>query len=168
MGIANAQRALQYIRVITEFISQPEYKNLVAMFCIMNEPLQSTIGKDALISLCVDLACFNHATKNPFLIIIFFPSSYIEAHNMIRSITGVGEGNGPFIAIGDGFAGVSSWADFLPGSDRIALDTHPYFAFSKDPATDPIDTGTGVNAGGKWPAAACTRWATNMNNRYVQ
>jgi len=38
MGFANAQRALEYIRVFTEFISQPQYSNVVPMFGIMNEP----------------------------------------------------------------------------------------------------------------------------------
>lgn len=40
---------------------------------------------------------------------------------MIRSITGVGEGHGPFMAIHDGFRGLSSWGGFLPGSDRIIM-----------------------------------------------
>jgi len=74
---------------------------------------------------------------------------------MIRGITGIGEGKGPYISIHDGFVGLSSWASFPPGSDRIALDTHPYFAFGNSPATDPIDTGTGPGAGGVWPADAC-------------
>ncbi len=42
---------------------------------------------------------------------------------MIRGIGGVGEGNGPFISIHDGFQGLPDWAGFLSGSDRIALDT---------------------------------------------
>lgn len=37
MGLANAQRMLDYIRVIAEFISQPEYANVVGMFGIVNE-----------------------------------------------------------------------------------------------------------------------------------
>jgi hypothetical protein len=37
MGYANAQRMLDYIRVIVEFISQPQYKDLVPMFGIVNE-----------------------------------------------------------------------------------------------------------------------------------
>ena len=53
MGLANAQRALNYIRIFTEFFAQPEYSNLIGIFGIMNEPLQSEIGKDALTSLCV-------------------------------------------------------------------------------------------------------------------
>lgn len=71
MGIANAQRALYYIRILTEFISQPEYRNLIPIFGIVNEPLLGIIGQDQLTSF------------------------YLEAHNMIRSITGYGAGNGP-------------------------------------------------------------------------
>ena len=82
----------------------------------------------------------------------------------MRSITGLGAGNGPFISIHDGFAGLASWANFLPGSDRIALDTHPYFSFGGEPATDPIDTGTGANAGGVWPKLACQRFS-GVNDR---
>ena len=49
---------------------------------------------------------------------------------MIRNITGIGEGNGPFIAFHDGFGGLARWAGFLEGADRIAIDQHPYFAFT--------------------------------------
>ena len=48
MGVANAQRALDYIRVIAEFISQPEYKDVVAMFGVTNEPLAPTFGQENL------------------------------------------------------------------------------------------------------------------------
>lgn len=44
MGMANAQRTLNYIRIFTEFFSQPEYRDVVAMFSIMNEPGMTTIG----------------------------------------------------------------------------------------------------------------------------
>jgi hypothetical protein len=37
MGVANAQRALDYIRIIAEFISQPEYRDVVQLFGVMNE-----------------------------------------------------------------------------------------------------------------------------------
>lgn len=40
---------------------------------------------------------------------------------MIRGITGLGEGQGPFIFIHDGFGGVTNWGGFLEGSDRIGL-----------------------------------------------
>jgi aryl-phospho-beta-D-glucosidase BglC (GH1 family) len=38
MGLANAQRGLGYIRYITEFITQPQYSNLIPIFGIINEP----------------------------------------------------------------------------------------------------------------------------------
>ncbi|KAE9406818.1 glycoside hydrolase [Gymnopus androsaceus JB14] len=139
MGIANAQRMLNYIRIITEFITQEEYLPVVPVFGIINEPLLTTIGQD-------QLSAF-----------------YLEAHDMIRGITGLGEGHGPFISIHDGFIGVDSWADFLPGSDRIMLDTHPYFAFDGGSNDSPIATGTGTDAGGVWPSQACNAWGPSMN-----
>jgi glucan 1,3-beta-glucosidase len=51
MGIANAQRTLDYIRIITEFISQPEYRNVVPLFGIVNEALVGTIGQDEMTDL---------------------------------------------------------------------------------------------------------------------
>ncbi|PCH35792.1 glycoside hydrolase family 5 protein [Wolfiporia cocos MD-104 SS10] len=144
MGVANAERALEYIRVIAEFISQSEYQPVVPIFSIVNEPLLTTIGKDTLTTF------------------------YLRAHDMIRNITGIGEGHGPYIAIHDGFEGVASWAGFLQGSDRIALDTHPYFAFDNQPNTEPANvTATGSNNssvyGGQWPKMACQSWGASMN-----
>jgi glucan 1,3-beta-glucosidase len=49
---------------------------------------------------------------------------------MIRSITGTGAGNGPMITLHDGFQPQNSWVGFLPGADRLALDTHNYLCFS--------------------------------------
>jgi len=51
MGIANAQRALYYIRVFTEFFSQPEYRNVVQIFGIINEALEGRIGESQMKSL---------------------------------------------------------------------------------------------------------------------
>ena len=44
MGYANAERSLSYIRIIAEFISQPQYSNVVAMFGITNEPQGVQVG----------------------------------------------------------------------------------------------------------------------------
>lgn len=84
---------------------------------------------------------------------------------MIRDITGVGKG--PYIAIGDGFDGLANWAGFMEGSDRIVMDTHPYFAFGESPNTDPIATGTGDGAGGRYPAQACSVWGPEMRSTFV-
>ncbi|KAI0343529.1 glycoside hydrolase [Trametopsis cervina] len=144
MGYANAQRTLDYIRTLTEFISQPQYVDVVPMFSIMNEPLVDTIGQDQVTSF------------------------YLQAHAIIRSITGIGAGKGPIMTIHDGFRSLSSWVDRLSGSDRIALDNHPYFAFDGQPNTSPIDVpavgGDGTMLGGVWPKQACGAWATNLNN----
>ncbi|QRW00896.1 Cellulase (glycosyl hydrolase family 5 protein) [Ceratobasidium sp. AG-Ba] len=87
MGIANAQRSLNHIRIFTEFISQPQYKDVVPLFGIVNEALINTIGVDVV------------------------RSFYLEAHNMVRNITGY-------------------------GSDRVALDSHPYFSFVDQDLSD--------------------------------
>lgn len=163
MGIANAQRALNYIRIFGEFFAQPEYSNLVGIFGIMNEPLQSTIGKDALTSLWVLRPSYPNsliiAANNP-------PCSYIQAHNILREITGIGKGF--YISIGDGFAGIATWAGYLPNSDRIILDSHPYFAFDGNANDQPIsDTGPDGRPGGVWPAQACTAWSSQLLTRYV-
>ncbi|KAJ7355225.1 glycoside hydrolase [Mycena albidolilacea] len=145
MGIANAQRTLDYIRIIAEFVSQPEWRDVVQMFGIVNEARVLKIGRD-------QLSAF-----------------YLEAHTMIRAITGLGAGNGPFISIHDGFDSVSSWAGFLPGSDRIIMDTHPYFAFSGNPQNAPIATSEDPDdAGGQWPRLACSSWASSLNNSRSQ
>jgi len=54
----------------------------------------------------------------------------------------------------------------MTGADRIAIDTHPYFAFGAQ--ADPIDTGTGAGAGGVWPATACSNWAAGFNTRWAR
>lgn len=83
----------------------------------------------------------------PHLRLISPPScSYLEAQTIIRAITSLDAGNGPYINIHDGF---HTWARFLPGSDRVVLDTHPYFAFNQDPEDVPI---------AQWPAQACRAW----------
>ncbi|THH27838.1 hypothetical protein EUX98_g6353 [Antrodiella citrinella] len=147
MGVANAQRMLDYIRIYTEFVSQPEYQHVVPVFGIINEALVSTIGKD-------QMSAF-----------------YFQAHNMIRSITGVGAGKGPYIAMHDGFQGPAAWAGFLPGSDRIILDTHPYFAFDGQPNDEPTNTpasGDPSGFGGPWPLQACNSWGASLNTSRSQ
>jgi glucan 1,3-beta-glucosidase len=94
--------------------------------------------------------------------------SYVEAYDMIRAITGIGAGNGPYIALHDGFMGLGTWAGFLTGSDRIVLDTHPYFAFSGGSNNQPFAVpGPDGLPGGVWPALACNAWGPGINTRFV-
>ncbi|KAI0054166.1 glycoside hydrolase family 5 protein [Auriscalpium vulgare] len=113
MGLANAQRSLDYIRIIAEFISQPQYKDVVVMFGITNEPQVPFIGQENL------------------------QRYYLQAYNVVRNAGGVGAGNGPLISYHDGFAGLNNWAGFLPGADRIGLDYHPYLCFATQ-TSDPM------------------------------
>lgn len=115
MGYANAQRSLDYIRILAEFISQPQYKDVVVMFGITNEPQAPIIGQEPL------------------------ERFYLEAYDIVRRAGGTGEGNGPMISYHDGFMGLNNWAGFLPGADRISMDLHPYLAFGGQSA-DPVST----------------------------
>ncbi|KAI8978178.1 glycoside hydrolase [Trametes punicea] len=143
MGLANAERSLYYMRVITEFISQPEWRDLIPVFSMINEPFLAKIGRPQV------------------------ESFYYRAYQTARGITGTGAGNGPMIAFHDGFSGPGDWAGFLSGSDRIALDTHPYFAFNGQANREPVNTtadgGDGQELGGQWPLLACTNWGKMMN-----
>ncbi|KAG8722336.1 hypothetical protein FRC08_003779 [Ceratobasidium sp. 394] len=128
MGIANAQRSLNIIRSITEFISQDQYKDVVVMFGVVNEPQVPTIGQGVITSF------------------------YLEMHDMMRNITGLGKG--PFISIHNGFLPFSAWQNSLPGSDRIALDGHPYFCFTR---MLPTPLSAQVNR-------PCAEWGQEFNN----
>ncbi|KAG7087419.1 hypothetical protein E1B28_013387 [Marasmius oreades] len=115
MGYANAQRTLDIIRVIAEFISQPEYRDVVTMFSPINEP---TIDKPSI------------------------SSFYAQAYKVIREASGPGEG--PWISFHDAMLGKPEWVGFLPGADRMALDSHPYAAFDDTQTDVPWDTRTGT------------------------
>jgi glucan 1,3-beta-glucosidase len=83
-------------------------------------------------------------------------------HNMVRSITGVGEG--AWLAIHDGFKGTDPWKDFLPGADRFIMDTHPYLAFGGSGVmSKPFSNGSvGDAAGGNYPLNACQNWGNTI------
>ncbi|EDR06394.1 glycoside hydrolase family 5 protein [Laccaria bicolor S238N-H82] len=144
MGLANAQRTLYYIRVITEFISQPEYQDVIPIFGIVNEAVEQSIGINALTSF------------------------YLEAHDMIRNnITGKGAGHGPYIAIHDSFLPGTMWTGYLQGSDRILMDTHPYFSFTGEANPQPLDVnGAQGQPGGQWPAEARQNFGVSVGGEF--
>jgi aryl-phospho-beta-D-glucosidase BglC (GH1 family) len=130
MGLANVQRTLDHIRIIAQFISQPQYADVITIFSILNEPLLKTFGED-------NMYRFNY-----------------EAYSIIRNITGIGEGKGAYIAIHDGFNGISNWAGFMPGADRLVLDTHTYFCFG----------GVDRSPLSQQRVKPCRAWGANQNN----
>lgn len=103
MGLANAQRSLDYVRTLSQFIAQPEYAPIIQMFGFINEPFAVTIGQPQV------------------------GAYYLEAYRIIRDITGIGENMGPVLALNDGFLGLNNWYNFAPGADRLALDQHSYY-----------------------------------------
>jgi glucan 1,3-beta-glucosidase len=160
MGLANAQRSLEIIRTLTQFLVQPEYAPVVPLWGFVNEP---------------NAAGENVIGQGPI------GSFYYEVYRMIREITGTGEGNGPMLSMHDGFLGMSSWYDFMPGADRMALDQHPYMCFgdqnmgalsaiAETPcnawavATNTTSRRFGANSAGEWSAAVndCGKWLNRV------
>ncbi|PBK97236.1 glycoside hydrolase [Armillaria gallica] len=158
MGIANAERTLTYLRILTEFVSQDQYRDVVGIVGIVNEILWATIGQTSV------------------------QSFYYAAYQAIRTSTGIGSGAGPYIAIHEGFQGVAIWDGFLSGADRIALDQHPYLAFTNDHtssvdqlavkpcawaiATNQSSKAFGVTLGGEWSTAVndCGLWLNGIGS----
>jgi hypothetical protein len=165
MGIANAQRTLEHLRSMTQFISQPGIKEVVPMISLVNEVLSSA------------------PDMGNYLAPLAVRSFYYQAHQMIRGITGYGKGNGPIIAFHDSFTDIRSWSGFLAGSDRMALDEHLYLAFGEGNQNTNIPArtevvcgwGAGTNAtqqdlgiviGGEWSIALgdCGKWLNGVAN----
>lgn len=159
MGYANAQRALDQIRVLAEFISQPQYRDVIPFFGIMNEIQGGTVGKDQV------------------------KGFYLEAYKIVRNAGGgTGEGKGPWVSFHDAFFGRDEWSGFLAGGDRMSLDSHPYLAFGgqsdapmSEQTTRPCDWGSQVNGtmanfglanAGEWSNAVtdCGLWLTDVND----
>lgn len=92
---------------------------------------------------------------------------YLEAYRIIREVTGFGEGNGPYLAVGDGFGNALSWVGMMPRADRFIMDIHPYLAFDSGGARTDLLTDTAADGlpGGTWPYRACERWGDYFNNR---
>ncbi|KAG7086576.1 hypothetical protein E1B28_002522 [Marasmius oreades] len=103
MGYANAQRTLDYIRILAEFICQPQYRDVVTMFGILNEPRGIFMGEPTVFGF------------------------YAEGYRIVRQACG--DGKGPWVSFHDAFFSRNDFKGYLANADRIALDSHPYIAF---------------------------------------
>ncbi|WOO83892.1 putative glucan 1,3-beta-glucosidase D [Vanrija pseudolonga] len=135
MGLANAQRSLDYMRSIAQFITQPEYLPVIQLYGFLNEPNGQVLSQQPIASF------------------------YLEAYTQIRKVTGIGAGKGPMLSMHDAFVGIDKWYGFLPGADRLALDQHPYLIFQDQPAGS---TGQGDFA--QLAPLPCNAWAAGTNN----
>ncbi|ODN81033.1 hypothetical protein L202_03131 [Cryptococcus amylolentus CBS 6039] len=158
MGIANAQRSLETVRSITEYISQDGIKEVVTMIGLVNEVQGYVVGQDVL------------------------AAYYYQAYELIRGITGYGAGNGPIVLIHEAFSGVAAWSGFLSGADRLGLDQHPYLAFATQTTdnhtvqaktvcgwgggTNDSSTQFGITIGGEWSNAIndCGHWLDGVDS----
>lgn len=160
MGIANAQRTLNYLRTFTQFISQPQYKDVVLMLGVLNEVRFEMTGAEAI------------------------RSFYSAAYETIRSASGLGAGNGPYVVIHTAFETTDAWEGFLAGADRVVLDQHPYLAFQGHTEQTPTaslrrpceqwavvtnnsQTNFGITVGGEWSTAVnnCGLWLEGPTSR---
>jgi len=77
----------------------------------------------------------------------------MAAYDYVRGASGIGQGNGPYISLHDGFLSQPKWAGFLPNSDRVSMDIHPYLCF--DGQSDaPMSS---------YATTPCTTWGAEMN-----
>uniref|UniRef100_A0A0W0EVW2 glucan 1,3-beta-glucosidase n=1 Tax=Moniliophthora roreri TaxID=221103 RepID=A0A0W0EVW2_MONRR len=97
-----AAAGLNYIRLPIPYWAI-EYRNVVTMFCVLNEPREPFIGAKQLESFSA------------------------EAYRVVREVTGNEEG--VWVSIHEGFRSWGDWDNFLPNAHRVTIDYHPYIAF---------------------------------------
>lgn len=102
-GALNAQRSLDLHTQLSTFFAQPRYKNVVAIYGLVNEPRMSALSIEAVLAWTT------------------------SAVGIVRK-SGVRQ----LIAFGDGFLGLPKWQGKLQGLDRLVLDAHQYVIFNPD------------------------------------
>jgi glucan 1,3-beta-glucosidase len=156
----NGERSLGYIRALAQFICQPQYKDVIELFGIINEPRsENYIGRDVL------------------------AAWYLEAYRIVKEVCGTGQGNGPYVSIHNGFESPANWVGLYPNADRMAMDMHPYLAFNdrQDPSppssrialpcsiwgdmTNNSQQSFGLTTAGEWSLAIndCGQWVNGVD-----
>ncbi|KAI9266604.1 glycoside hydrolase superfamily [Phascolomyces articulosus] len=104
-GDENANRTIKIIETMVEFFNKSEWRDVVPIFGVLNEP-----------------AIFHIETKR-------VQGWYQKSHDAIRNITG--DNGGPYLTYHDGFIGLDSWNGFFDQKHykRVFLETHMYLMF---------------------------------------
>jgi glucan 1,3-beta-glucosidase len=156
-GDKNAQRTLDIHHQLSQFFSQPRYKNIVTMYGLVNEPRMVDIDTQSVLSWTQ------------------------KAISQIRK-----DGITAVLVFGDGFFGLDNWQGKLQNEDNLLLDVHQYVIFNIDQLslkhTDKLNfacrgwtaqskrsmdrtTGFGPTMCGEWSQADtdCTQYINNVN-----
>ena len=103
-GDLNAQRSLDIHDQLSQFFAQPRYKNVIAMYGLVNEPMMLKLEIEPVLDWTTKAA--DIVTKN---------------------------GMNQSIVFGDGFLKLSKWTTILQDTDsNLVLDTHQYTIFNSD------------------------------------
>ncbi|OBT48963.1 hypothetical protein VE00_00640 [Pseudogymnoascus sp. WSF 3629] len=100
-GAINAERSLEIHRSLSEFFSQPRYKNIIAFYGLVNEPKMTALTP-------TDVYAWTE-----------------KAYAIVRA-----NGITCPIVFGDGFLGLENWKGQLQGHEGLVLDVHQYVIFN--------------------------------------
>ena len=100
-GAQNGQRTLDIHRKLSAFFAQDRYKNIIALYGLVNEPKMITLNATTVVNWSE------------------------QAYKLIRGNNYEGK-----IVFGDGFRGLSTWEGEFSGLDGMVLDVHQYVIFN--------------------------------------
>ncbi|KAL8715811.1 MAG: hypothetical protein Q9220_000478 [cf. Caloplaca sp. 1 TL-2023] len=156
-GAVNAQRSLDIHTQLSTFFAQPRYKNVIVIYGLANEPKMIALPTSDVL---------DWETK---------------AAAIVRK-----SGMQQYLAVGDGFLGLSKWKGQLSGVQNVILDVHQYTIFNKNQINFPhqkkiqyacqgwteqmqqsvnVATGFGPTICGEWSQADtdCALYLNNVN-----
>lgn len=102
-GALNGQRTLDVHDQLSQFFTQPRYKNIVTMYGLVNEPRM--VSLDTATVLAWSESAISTIRSNDFTGILVF---------------------------GDGFMGLDKWQGKLQSDNKLLLDVHQYVIFNND------------------------------------
>ncbi|KAL9609806.1 MAG: hypothetical protein Q9167_005460 [Letrouitia subvulpina] len=102
-GDLNAQRSLDIHTQLSTFFAQPRYKNVITIYGLANEPKMIKLKTS-------DVVAWE-----------------AKAIDIVRK-----NGMQQYVAIGDGFLGLTKWNGLLSGVKDVILDVHQYTIFNKN------------------------------------
>lgn len=102
-GPTNAQRSIDIHNQLSTFFAQPRYKNIIALYGLVNEPKMTVLPVDKVLTW------------------------YTTVVPIIRN-----NGITQPIVFGDGFLGLEKWQGKLQGIQGLVMDAHQYIIFNKD------------------------------------